>query len=121
MFSWFKDWAEGIRPESDWKVSMQNETIRITAPDKKVRSIGTDDLTGVAIETNDSGPWGADVWWLMYGRDDQLEYFFPQGATVEGRVLEYLFALSEFDGEQFGLAMRSTQNAVFPVWGKVGK
>ena len=35
------------------------------------------------IETNDSGPFGADVWWLLFGADDRIAVAFPQGATGE--------------------------------------
>jgi hypothetical protein len=46
-------------------------------------------MAGVAFETNDTGPWGADVWWLLFGSDEQLAGVFPQGATGESSALDY--------------------------------
>jgi hypothetical protein len=76
-------------------------------------------MAGVAFETNDTGPWGADVWWLLFGSDEQLAGVFPQGATGESSALDYLMILPGFDHEQLTKAMCSTANAVFPVWTKV--
>lgn len=82
----------------------------------QTRSVVTDDLSGVAIETNDSGPWGADVWWLLFGVNDQLVCAYPQGATGEQAVIDLLMALPSFDHSEMSRAMCSTGNATFPVW-----
>lgn len=73
-------------------------------------------LAGVMIETNDSGPWGADVWWLMFDENDQLACAFPQGATGESDAIDFFMQLGGFDNEAMIAAMGSTDNAVFPVW-----
>jgi len=75
-----------------------------------------DDLSGVAIQTNDTGPWGADVWWLLFGCNDQLSCAFPQGATGESALIDYLFALPSFDHGEMIKAMTSTENVTFAVW-----
>jgi len=36
-------------------------------PDGTVLLIRWDEVQCVAVETNDSGTWGADVWWLIEG------------------------------------------------------
>jgi hypothetical protein len=74
------------------------------------------DLSGVMIETNDSGPFGPDVWWLLFGADDRLACAFPQGAVGEQVVVNSLLGLPGFDHEAMIMAMGSTSNAVFPVW-----
>jgi len=74
------------------------------------------DLGGVIIETNDSGPWGADVWWLLFGSDDKVAVAFPQGASGEKAVVDYLIALPGFDHGAMIDAMQSADNNVFPVW-----
>ena len=82
----------------------------------QVRSIAREDLSGVAIETNDRGPWGADVWWLLFDGNDQLACTFPQGATGEDAAIDYISALPSFDHSEMIKAMTSTDNAVFAVW-----
>ncbi len=74
------------------------------------------ELRGVIIETDDSGPWGADLWWLLFGADDRVAVAFPGGATGEQVVIDRLMALPGFDFETMTRAMGSTEVAVFPVW-----
>lgn len=52
------------------------------------------DLIGVAIETNNLGPFAPDLWWLLFGIDDRLACRFPHGASGEEQALDYLTALS---------------------------
>ena len=73
-------------------------------------------ISGVVIETNDTGPWGADVWWQIFGPKDMLVCAFPQCARGEVAAVNALMALPGFDCEQMIAAMASTRNATFPVW-----
>ncbi len=116
MFSWFKRRSERLQPEAQWHVAIDDEKILVSDQNGKTKSLTTMDLKGVIIETNDTGPWGVDVWWFLFGADDQLACAFPQGATGEQAMLDYLMALGGFDHAQMVAAMASTQNAVFPVW-----
>ena len=85
-------------------------------PRGQAMNVAIADLMGIAIETNDSGPWGADVWWLLFGKDGKLAYAFPQGASGETAALDRLMKIPGFDYEEMIRAMVSTDNAVFPVW-----
>jgi len=116
LFSWLRRKPKGLYPECLWTVVVDGECIRSTDQTGATMSVSNAELCGVAIETNDSGPWGADVWWLLFGPDGKLACAFPQGATGEKDVLDYLMALPKFDNEQLIKAMGSTGNAVFPVW-----
>jgi hypothetical protein len=119
MFGWFarkRDKAKRIMPERRWHVECEGEVLRATDDKLGVKQLAKLDLTGVIIETNDSGPWGADVWWLLFGADDRVAVAYPQGATGEDAMLAYLMSLPGFDNEKMTEAMRSTDNAVFPVW-----
>ena len=58
----------------------------------------------MAISTNDSGPWGADFWWLLYGKDGELACAFPEMATGDKEAADMLIALPGFDFEAFGHA-----------------
>jgi hypothetical protein len=118
MFGWFrKRMAEtNAWPEARWTVTLVDEEVRATDPEGKVTTLRLSDLIGVAIETNDTGPWGADVWWLLSGPGDRVAVAFPQGATGEQVVVDRLTGLPGFDLSRMMDAMRSTDNAVFPVW-----
>jgi hypothetical protein len=99
-----------------WNVSADERGFSATDHDGKTMFAPRQHLTSVAIATNDSGPWGADVWWLLYGADGQLACGFPQGATGEKDVLDELMALPGFDQGETIKAMGCTSNATFIVW-----
>ena len=81
MFGWMKKRPAQLEPESKWTIAVSDGRIVGTDEIGGSKSLALEELSGVAIATNDSGPWGADVWWLLYGQDDQLACSFPQGAT----------------------------------------
>ena len=118
MFGWFRKRTVRLQPEASWIVATKPAHIQVTDHEGQIRRLAKADLVGVAIETNDSGPWGADVWWLLFGASDRLACSFPQGATGESETLDYLTSLPQFNHEQMTQAMCSTENAVFPVWRK---
>lgn len=118
MLGWFKKRPRQLEPEHKWVVSVDDDLISVCDQSGLTKSVAKGDLSRVAIETNDSGPWGADVWWLLFDGCDQLICAFPQGATGEGAVVEYVCALPAFDYAEMIRAMASTDNAVFGVWRK---
>jgi hypothetical protein len=67
------------------------------------------DFASVYVETNDSGPWGADVWWLLNDDAGQTRVAFPQQATGEEAVLERLQQPPGFEVR----GMNSGENARF--------
>jgi len=117
MFGWLKKRREAkLWPEARWTVSVDESGFRSADHKGEGRAVALTDLSGVTIATNDSGPWGADVWWLLFGADGKLVCLFPQGATGEKPVIDRLMKLPGFDFEQLTNAMCSTDNATFPVW-----
>ena len=116
MFGWLKKRPKVPQPEARWTVTIDGDAIRATDEAGIAKEVLKGDLSGVIIETNDSGPWGADVWWLLFGADDRVALAYPQGATGEAVLLDYLGALPGFDHAAMIEAMRSTDDAVFPVW-----
>lgn len=119
---WFSALAERFKspkslyPESLWTVSFDGAVVCARDDTGKAMSVTMQELRTVAIATNDSGPWGADVWWLLYGADGQLACGFPQGAVGEKEALDALMALPGFDQKETIKAMGCTSNATFLVW-----
>lgn len=116
MLGWLRKKSRPLRPESKWIVAIDGDRISVQDDVGEVKCIRKDRLTGIAIETNDSGPWGADVWWLLFGEDNQIACRFPQGATGEDPVVEFIVTLPSFDLDEMIKAMACTDNAVFSVW-----
>ncbi|QNA83411.1 hypothetical protein G4G27_04890 [Sphingomonas sp. So64.6b] len=116
MFDWFKKKSGKAEPESKWVVTFDGEHIGVSDAAAQTKRAAKHDLSGVAIETNDSGPWGADLWWLFFRSDGQMLFAFPQGATGEKAVIDYLLTLPSFDHGKMIEAMASTENAIFVVW-----
>lgn len=116
MFGWLRTRAFRAQPEARWTVTLGNGHVQVTDDRGEVKRLAMADLRCVAIETNDSGPWGADVWWLLFGADDRVACLYPQGATGDSAMLDYLCALPGFDFAEMARAMGSTDNALFPIW-----
>jgi hypothetical protein len=105
-----------LNPEAHWTVTAFDDRIEAVDPKGEVHAVAFADLSGVMIETNDTGPIGTDVWWLLFGADSRLACTFPQGADGEEEAVARLIGLPGFDREAMILALASTTNAVFPVW-----
>ena len=88
MFGWLRKRRENPQPERRWAISIDGDSIRATDEAGVTRVLLKGDLAGVVIETNDSGPWGSDVWWLLFGADDHVALAYPQGATGEEALLD---------------------------------
>ncbi len=108
--------ARRAEPETAYILSLIDDVVAVRDPDNQEHRLSLSDLRGVIIETDDSGPWGADLWWLLFGADDRVAVAFPSGATGEQAVMDRLMALPGFDFEAMTRAMSSTDVAVFPLW-----
>lgn len=78
-------------------------------PDQRIRLA---DLGAVYVETNDSGPWGADVWWLLNDKTGRTKVAFPHMAMGEEAALERLRLLPGFEVR----GMNWIENARFLCW-----
>lgn len=102
-------------PEAAFVVGISEGEIVNQRPEGKIERVKLSDLKAVIIETNDSGPWGADLWWILVGTEDS-GCVFPGGATGEKEVLEEVQKLPGFDNKVFIEAMTSTSNQRFLCW-----
>jgi hypothetical protein len=99
-----------VQPEANWVVLLVDDLIVVRTPDAKVERVRIPDLQAVYVETNDSGPWGIDVWWILEGRETQCIY--PLGATGENEVLAELKKLPGFEVK----GMNSAENRRILCW-----
>jgi hypothetical protein len=99
--------------ERDVVVSTSDFGITAEYPTGTVQTIGWTSISRIAVETNDSGPWGADVWWCLEGLSSSCT--FPQGATGEASAIDEIHR--RFPGFEIR-GMNSTSNNRFVCWEK---
>lgn len=108
----------GLEPEARWSVFLRGDHLIEVQPNGATTSTLLDRIQKIKIATNDSGPWGADVWWVFEGLAGAVLSAFPQGATGEQDVVDWAMALPDFDYSAMTQAMASVENAEFVVWRK---
>jgi hypothetical protein len=74
------------------------------------------DLRRVVIATDNSGPWGADVVFLLYSSDRDPVALFPLEAAGRDDFLNFLKNLSGFRDQEVRRAMGSTRVARFEIF-----
>ncbi len=125
MFGAIRNWwlrsqqkrRDALWPERRIVVTLDETGITVRHPDR-VEQIAWDEMERVEVHTNDSGPWGPDVWFVIESPSGQCTY--PQGATGEQEALDRLFELPGFKSEALINAMGSSENAVFVCWERSG-
>jgi hypothetical protein len=96
-------------------VSFDDVGIRATYPDGTTEAIEWPSVRRIFIETNDSGPWGADFWWVFEGNTQRCA--FPNGATGEAEATKAVPSrFPGFDDMTVIKAVGSTSNARFVCW-----
>lgn len=105
-----------LQPESQFVLTVNQTEILNMRPEGQIERIAISDLKAVIIETNDTGPLGIDVWFLLLGSNTESGCIFPQGATGEQAVLDTLFQLPSFNHQEFIKAMSCTENKHFLCW-----
>lgn len=124
-FSRFKKWNKlkqlilkedesKLTPESKWIVVFDDNEICSTDYEKNQLSMKWNEIREIIIITNDSGPWGTDLWWKVISQDKLL--LIPNGATGENEIMKRFQRLPDFNNESMISAMQSTRNAEFLVW-----
>jgi len=97
--------------EEDWVVGIRNGILSVISPTQKSVEIRFEKIKGIAIETNDSGPFGADIIWHV--SDGKITIRFPMGARGEKEVVEELMKIDGFNYQEMIDAMGSVDNKVF--------
>jgi hypothetical protein len=121
VIAWFrrkgKERKDALAFERQIIVRMDERGISALYPGGTVRPIAWSEVERIAIVTNDSGPWGSDVWWVLEGADNRCAY--PQGASGdEAALAEMQRRFEGFNNAAVIEAMGSTSNASFVCWQK---
>ena len=108
--------GNGLYPECLYVVRATDQQLEVVGPDGGIASQLLSAVTRVVVETNDSGPLGADVWWHWYGSSPAIVCSYPQGATGESAALALLGSFHGVNDDQLRKAMGSTRNRSFTVY-----
>ena len=74
-------------PEARFVVEVTaDDEIVCRAPKQAEQRIRIADVGAVYVETSDSGPWGADVWWLLNDKTGQTKVTFPHLRPARRRL-----------------------------------
>ena len=101
-----------------WTVEADAERIAVVDPQGSLKILARDALSRIVIETNDSGPFADDTWWLLLRDDGSVALRFPQSADGEHAVIESFLDLPGFNYEAMVTAIGSAEQVFFPVWRK---
>ncbi len=104
--------------ESEAKVLVEDhgDFVSTRFPNGESKTLSWSDLLRFEIQTNDSGPWGWDVWFVLVGDRDQLS--FPLGATGQNEIFAKLEKVTGMSQNQLIDGMNSTTNQTFVTWEK---
>ncbi len=101
-----------------WTVEADAERIAVVDPEGSLKVLARDALSRIVIETNDSGPFADDTWWLLLRDDASVALRFPQSADGHHAVVESFLDLPGFNYEAMVMAIGSAEQGFFPVWRK---
>lgn len=102
--------------ESQVVVEDHGEFASAIFPNGKTQTLSWGDLIRFEIRTNDSGPWGWDVWFVLVGTRDELS--FPLGASGEDDVLTKVEKVTGNSRNDLIDGMNCTENRTFVTWQK---
>jgi hypothetical protein len=74
------------------------------------------EIKGIAIETNDKGPFEPDVIWHIFDGNNTIH--IPSGANGEDLLLSKLQNIEGFNNQEMINAMSSVENKVFVLLNK---
>ncbi|MBO9526882.1 MAG: hypothetical protein J7517_12230 [Sphingobium yanoikuyae] len=116
MFNWLRDKLKCIRPVSSWMVTISGEAIVTTDGQGTERQLPIVDLKRVVVATDDSGPWGDDVVFLLYSDGSEPVGIFPLEADGCQDFVDWLSTLDGYKDREMAKAMSSTEVARFAVF-----
>ncbi|MFL9840231.1 hypothetical protein ABS767_04585 [Sphingomonas sp. ST-64] len=96
-------------------MSISDQEIVICDDTGTQRALSLPDLHRVVIATDDSGPWGADVIYLLYSAGDDPVCLFPLEAAGCDAFVAWMSEQPGFDARELGKAMAATHVASFVV------
>ena len=102
-------------PLALWNVSFDGSDIVTSDGRGHERKMAIRDLTRVVVATDDSGPWGADVVFLLYSSEPDPTCLFPMEANGIDTFMAWLSIQPGYQDRELVRAMGSTKVAQFEI------
>lgn len=115
MLGWLRKKLVNTSQLTRWNVSFSDGDIVTSDGQGAERKLPLRDLRRVVVATDDSGPWGADVVFLLFANAQDPAAVFPLEATGREGFVEWLSAQPGFQDRELAKAMGSTRVARFEV------
>jgi hypothetical protein len=80
-------------------------------------AVSIEALARITIRTNDTGPWGEDMFWI-FEEDGGNALHIPASATGIERLFDAFAPLKGVDYNAITQASSSAENGEFPIWSK---
>lgn len=116
MFGWLRKKLWNVAPRCPWNVTIANDMIVICDGQGFERKLSVSDVRRVIVATDDSGPWGDDVVFLVYSDDQEPVGIFPLEAEGCQAFVAWLSKLPGYRDRELAGAMGSTSVARFEIF-----
>ncbi len=100
------------QPEERFEVCTTDRTIIVRHDSGRMTAACLDDVSAIYAETNDSGPWGIDLWFVMLDANGRQVCYFPLGATNQQAAFDKFEQLPGFVMN----GMNCTTDGWHPCW-----
>jgi len=115
VFGWLRNWIARGKPPS-WTVTVVDGVIAINDGQGTERTVLMRELRRVVVATDDSGPWGEDVVFLLYSEAAEPTGIFPLEANGVQDFIAWLKSLPGYHDRELAKAMSSTKVARFVIY-----
>lgn len=116
MLGWLRRTFKFNAPACLWSVRVAQGIIHTSDGQGTVRDLLIQHLRSVVVATDDSGPWGDDVVFLLYADAPDPVGAFPLEADGCQDFVAWLSGQAGYRSEELAKAMASTQVARFVVY-----
>ena len=116
MLGWLAKKLRGAEPQSPWSVVVGDEVIRTSDGQGTSRELPVAELSSVVVATDDSGPWGDDVVFLLYTDASEPVGLFPLEAKGCQDFVGWMSGQPGYRDRELAKAMGSTSVARFLVY-----
>ena len=116
MLGWLVKKLRRTEPQSPWWVEVGDGVIRTSDGQGTSRELPVCDLSSVMVATDDSGPWGEDVVFLLYSDAPEPAGLFPLEARGCQDFVGWLSGQPGYRDRELAKAMGSTRVARFLVF-----
>ncbi len=118
MLSWLREklgeWSAS--PLAKWSVRIEGGCIVTSDGSETTHRLPVTALKKVIVQTDDSGPWGADVLYFLFTSGAEPDAVFPLEAQGCQKFVEWLSTLPGYNDRELARALGSPTVAEFVVF-----